>query len=1098
MARAIGYVKSFENGTFYVRDVKGSVHQLKAGETINDGDHVYGAYSNGFDAKIVIDVLLDGAGDLVLAGDGALQFDSSLLANIFSHHDAVVHVNSLKEAMALSAAAEAEKQDASKEEGVVDEGTEAGDETAAGTEVTDTERMADAFDARTGAITDVTTDLRVTSPNLAEPTVDQTEIVLQEEDSTPTVDWILAAGEDGVVDEGALSGGNLGGDTSTSGILNITTGGDTINAVGGVVINGVDVTNGGTVNGTYGDLVVTVSGGVYSWTYILNENAPHTDPTQSGTNDQFPEETFTVVVTDDDGDSSAPANLLITINDDGPVASGYEGATYEEGSGDHIIAEDAADFLGISAGADGLQGTLQEIQFTNTGSSDGTLVINTAGQLVYSSPNQIDSSTPITETFSYTVTDQDGDSVTQTVSFGVSDIGVSEVSATSSVVDEDDITGAGGNTDGFGDDGQTLSGSISFTLGTDPVKSVSLSVGDTGLMTLGGEDVNTYWDADNNTLVGYAGADQSNVVFTIAVTNITNSGADYSVTLYQPVEHPLQDSTATEETETAFEDNLGFTVNVSVLDSDDSEGLTTFNVSIDDDTPVAYDPTDSLLLNMMGETITESLGSMTAIGADKYISGTNVIFSTAQEGMSSFTSNELPIYYYVSPDGKTLTGSTSNTEGEVSLANTIFKVEIFDAADEYKVTMYDTIDNGSGAEFSNLSGTGEAGNPSFKIVESTSSDNLEILFTPLGTATTVNSDSNDVAVGGQFIKDGDGLRINFGKFSNDNKGTGTSKDDTVIVDENTAINGFSFKIDQVSQGTTATLMLATYDAAGNMNDLSDDNQDPITRVIVYDAMGGLVSSWNAGEADTAYISDNGDGTVTVSALLVDYNVVTFTANGYDGIEIMNDANDMTDGKFSLSQLEVLVTQEGMPLYENFETILTDADGDTSTGTIEVTFAPGDAIIGTSGDDSLGGTIGNDQIFGGDGDDVITADDHDLVIDGGAGNDTLMFSEDTTIDFSALNSANNPITNIEIIDLNDGTHTLENITLQDVIDITGGGNTLTIIGDATDIVTVENTGGATWSKIAGVGDDFGFDIYTNTGDPTVVLKVQTAVDDSIIP
>ncbi|MDD4855159.1 MAG: hypothetical protein PHQ22_08085 [Sulfuricurvum sp.] len=178
MARAIGYIKSFENGTFYVRDIKGNVHQLKAGETINEGDHVYGAYGNTADAKIVIDVLLDGAGDVILAGDGALQFESALLANIFSHHDAVIHINSLSDALALSAAAEAQMHSASEEKIAAADVTEAGDETAAGNTVTDTERMTDTFAARDGAITDVTTDLRTTTPNAAETTASSMETTL--------------------------------------------------------------------------------------------------------------------------------------------------------------------------------------------------------------------------------------------------------------------------------------------------------------------------------------------------------------------------------------------------------------------------------------------------------------------------------------------------------------------------------------------------------------------------------------------------------------------------------------------------------------------------------------------------------------------------------------------------------------------------------------------------------------------------------------------------------------------------------------------------------------------------------------------------------
>ncbi|HEX5670795.1 MAG TPA: hypothetical protein VFX66_04600, partial [Sulfuricurvum sp.] len=312
MAHAIGVVKSFVNGTFYVKDVKGEVNQLKVGEMINEGDHVYGAATNGADANIVIDVLLAGAGDLVIAGDGALQFDSSLLNGIFSHHDAVVYVNSVKDALAMSVAGTETKG----VEQQPSDGTVAGDETAAGDAVTDTERLADTFAARDGLITNVNTDLRATTPGAAETTVNQTETTLiPQENSVPTVDWILAETQDGIVSESGLSNGtNAGVDLSTSGTLNITTGGDTINTVGGVVINGVDVTNGGTVHGSYGDLVITVSGGEYSWVYTLLDNVPHTNPNATGTADQFPEEAFSIVVTDDDGDKSAPANLVIQIN----------------------------------------------------------------------------------------------------------------------------------------------------------------------------------------------------------------------------------------------------------------------------------------------------------------------------------------------------------------------------------------------------------------------------------------------------------------------------------------------------------------------------------------------------------------------------------------------------------------------------------------------------------------------------------------------------------------------------------------------------------------------------------------------------------------
>src|SRR6185436_3511897 len=109
----------------------------------------------------------------------------------------------------------------------------------------------------------------------------------------------------------------------------------------------------------------------------------------------------------------------ITIDDDSPVASDLTGATFVEGSGAHNIGV-ATTVLGISAGEDGLQGTLQGITFTNQGSTAGTVAIDGSGNLIYTSPTNVSSGTTVTETFTYTVTDRDGDAVTKTVTFGVS------------------------------------------------------------------------------------------------------------------------------------------------------------------------------------------------------------------------------------------------------------------------------------------------------------------------------------------------------------------------------------------------------------------------------------------------------------------------------------------------------------------------------------------------------------------------------------------------------------------------------------------------------------------------------------------------------
>uniref|UniRef100_UPI002B246ECB immunoglobulin-like domain-containing protein n=1 Tax=Aliarcobacter butzleri TaxID=28197 RepID=UPI002B246ECB len=88
----------------------------------------------------------------------------------------------------------------------------------------------------------------------------------------------------------------------------------------------------------------------------------------------------------------------------------------------------------------------------------------------------------------------------------------------------------------------------------------------------------------------------------------------------------------------------------------------------------------------------------------------------------------------------------------------------------------------------------------------------------------------------------------------------------------------------------------------------------------------------------------------------------------------------------------------------------------------------------------------------------------------------------------INLANNKAENI-------------NLTLDDVLKISGEDNTIKISGDKFDSVTSKNTVGDdgkenAWSKTEGTGADKGYDIYMNSGDPTVQVKVEQPISDGI--
>ena len=149
----------------------------------------------------------------------------------------------------------------------------------------------------------------------------------------------------------------------------------------------------------------------------------------------------------------------------------------------------------------------------------------------------------------------------------------------------------------------------------------------------------------------------------------------------------------------------------------------------------------------------------------------------------------------------------------------------------------------------------------------------------------------------------------------------------------------------------------------------------------------------------------------------------------------------------------------------------------------------DVLRGGAGNDTLYGGAGNDLLIGGDGDDTLVGGAGDDLVIGGAGNDT--FTDQEAGDIYIPDFTNQ-------IDLTPGTHTIQNISLQDVLDITGEGEgaILSIIGDNADSVTVDTSS----LKFIGTDVDGGvhYDIYTtlNGNDPSVTLRIEQQINDTI--
>ena len=248
-------------------------------------------------------------------------------------------------------------------------------------------------------------------------------------------------------------------------------------------------------------------------------------------------------------------------------------------------------------------------------------------------------------------------------------------------------------------------------------------------------------------------------LFTVVVTNPA-TGA-YTVTLLDNVLHAggPNDENATDPTT-----SLTYTI----TDADGSSATGTLTITFDDDAPTAISPLHASLTNQLNASVTVALDGDSQIDNNVGADGPGTLtFVNIADGEAltdvngiSLTSGGDPILLFVIGDGTVLEARTSSASGP--LVFTVTLNHNLEGSDTYTVTMFDTVDNGSGIAFSDLSG-GVAGNPPFKIITETGVS-LELLFTPIN-AGSINSDRDDAGVGSQFIEPNQGLRIDFGDFT---------------------------------------------------------------------------------------------------------------------------------------------------------------------------------------------------------------------------------------------------------------------------------------------------------------------------------------------
>lgn len=127
----------------------------------------------------------------------------------------------------------------------------------------------------------------------------------------------------------------------------------------------------------------------------------------------------------------------------------------------------------------------------------------------------------------------------------------------------------------------------------------------------------------------------------------------------------------------------------------------------------------------------------------------------------------------------------------------------------------------------------------------------------------------------------------------------------------------------------------------------------------------------------------------------------------------------------------------------------------------------DAIVAGLGNDILEGNGGMDSLRGGGGDDTLKISDANFqFLDGGSGEDSLMLdANNLNIDFGSIGNAR--IENLEIIDARGVGSNSINLELADLLVMTDSNNMLTVLGDATDTLSIDlSTAGFVDNGVAG--------------------------------
>lgn len=485
-------------------------------------------------------------------------------------------------------------------------------------------------------------------------TVDETDLGTPAVVQTGTVPFDY--GDDGAGTFGATGGFDLNGLTSEGQPIDVTfdpaTGTYTATSHGETIFT----------------LVVEPNG---DYTFELLGTVDHPDTTNHNDAVQI---SFDVAVSDADGDS-ATGQILINVLDDGPDAVNDSVTVVDldvpvtgnvtdndDGGADEVATVTNVNF-------DGTDYPVVEGTTTVITTPYGQLSINSDGSYTYQANGT--NTTFLSENFTYTLTDGDGDVDTAVLCVELCDVdNTPEIKVQDLVVDETDMDPTDEDN---GEIGVDFNGDGPGAFSGEGADSVELN----GL-TSEGQPIDVTYDAATQT---YTGTSHGDTIFTFTV----NTDGTYDFTLIGAVDHP---NTADHN------DAVQISFGVQVTDADDDVATADVNVTIYDDGPVISSP------------LFQAVDESNLDGGPLVVNG-QLNHDFGQDGageISPLNTGGFQALFQMGGTPQTLTSNgvavavTVVGNSYVGTANgeTIFTLEINPQTGEYTYTQYGTVDHPDG------------------------------------------------------------------------------------------------------------------------------------------------------------------------------------------------------------------------------------------------------------------------------------------------------------------------------------------------------------------------------------------------------------------